>query len=124
MRGSRAELLQWYGLFGAAIAWTGQLIVGFGVTVADCGAAGSHWGLDVTTWEIALMIVGGTLAVIAEAAAVSVFLATRTSEHDAPPPVGRRHFFASAAMLGNLLFLNAIVISGVAAIANSPCHQA
>jgi heme/copper-type cytochrome/quinol oxidase subunit 2 len=120
----RPELLQWYGLFGAALAWAGQLVVGFGVTVADCAAAGSHWGLDVTTWQIVLMVVGGSFAVVAEAAAVSIFLATRTSEHDDPPPVGRQHFFASAAMLGNLLFLNAIVISGVAAISNAPCHQA
>jgi heme/copper-type cytochrome/quinol oxidase subunit 2 len=124
MKGLRAELLQWYGLFGAALAWAGQLVVGFGVTVADCAAAGSHWGLDVTSWQIVLMVVGGLFAVVAEAAAVSVFLATRASEHEDAPPVGRQHFFASAAMLGNLLFLNAIVISGVAAIANGPCHQA
>jgi hypothetical protein len=124
MRALRAELLQWYGLLGAAFAWTGQLVVGFGVTVADCAPAGSHWGLDVRTWQILLMVVGGSLALVAEAAAVSVFLATREHAYDDPPPVGRQHFFASAAMLGNLLFLNAIVISGVAAIANAPCHQA
>jgi hypothetical protein len=124
MRVARAELLQWYGLLGAALAWAGQLIVGFGVTVADCSAAGSRWGLDVTTWEIALMVAGGSLALLAEAAAISVFLSTRGAEHDDPPPAGRRHFFASAAVLGNLLFLDAIVISGIAAIAGSPCHQA
>jgi hypothetical protein len=124
MRGPRAELLQWYGLFGAALSWTGQLVVGFGITVADCSAAGSRWGLDVIAWEIVLMAVGGSLALLAEAAAISVFLSTRGAHDDGPPPLGRRRFFASAAALGNLLFLAIILLSGIGAIASSPCHQA
>ena len=122
MRIFRPELLQWYGLFGAALAWTAQLVLGFGVSYADCNTVGRQWGIDVMTWEIVLMVVGGVLAVIAEAAAVTVFLATRDVEHDDAPPVGRRHFFASAAVLGNLLFITAILISGIAAIANSTCR--
>ena len=122
MRLARAELLQWYGLLGAALAWTVQLVVGFGVSYADCNTVGRQWGLDVVTWEIVLMVVGGTLAVLAEAAAVKVFLATREVEYDGPPPAGRRHFFAWAAMLGNVLFINAILISGIAAIANTTCR--
>ena len=51
MRRVRPELVQWYGLFGAALAWTAQLVVGFGVAYADCTAASRHWGLDVVTWE-------------------------------------------------------------------------
>ena len=118
----RPELLQWYGLFGAALAWTAQLVVGFGVSYADCNTVGSRWGLDVVTWEIALMVVGGLLAVVAEVAAVTVFLSTRGLEYDDPPPGGRRHFFAFAAMLGNVLFINAILLSGIAAISNTTCR--
>ena len=77
MRQLRPELVQWYGLFGAALAWSAQLVVGWGVAYADCTAASRHWSLDVVTWEIVLMAVGVTFAVLAEAAAINVLLATR-----------------------------------------------
>ena len=118
----RLELFQWYGLLGAALAWTAQLVLGFGLTVARCGAGG-NFGLAVDTWEILLIVVAGSLALLGEAAAVAVFLATRSLEHDDPPPDGRRHFFASAAVVGNLLFLMIILLSGIGIVAHSPCHQ-
>jgi len=124
MRRVRPELVQWYGLFGAALAWTAQLVVGFGVAYADCTAASRHWGLDVVTWEIVLMVVGGTLAVLAEAAAISVLLETRRVEYDDPPPLGRRHFFAFAAALGNVLFIMAILLNGIGALSNATCRPA
>lgn len=120
----RPELLQWYGLLGAGLAWAAQLVVGFGVSYADCLAASRRWGLDVVTWEIVLMVVGGTFAVVAEAAAVKVLLETRRLHYDDPPPEGRRHFFAFAAALGNVLFISAILLNGIAAIANASCRQA
>jgi hypothetical protein len=118
----RLELFQWYALLGAAIAWTAQLVVGFGVTVARCGAGGD-FGLPLDTWEIVLAVAAGAFALLGEAAAVAVFLATRSLEHDDPPPDGRRHFFASAAVVGNLLFLMIILLSGLGIVAHSPCHQ-
>ncbi len=120
----RPELLQWYGLFGAGLAWAGQLIVGFGVAVTDCATAGSRWGLDVVVWEIVLMVIGGTLAVLAEGAAIRVLLATRSSDYDGAPPEGRRHFFAIGAALGNVLFIVAILSSGIGAISNAGCTPA
>jgi hypothetical protein len=120
----RPELLQWYGLFGAGLAWAGQLIVGFGVAVADCATASSRWGLDVVLWEIVLMVIGGTLAVLAEGAAIRVLLATGSHHYDGAPPEGRRQFFATGAALGNVLFLVAILLSGIAAISHANCTQA
>jgi hypothetical protein len=124
MRQARPELVQWYGLFGAALAWAAQLIVGWGVAYADCTAASRHWGLDVVTWEIVLMIVGVMFAGLAEAAAISVLLATRQLEYDGAPPLGRRHLFAYAAALGNVLFIMAILLNGVGALANTTCRPA
>lgn len=120
----RPELLQWYGLFGAGLAWAGQLIVGFGVATADCATASSRWGLHMVLWEIVLMVVGGTLAVLAEGAAIRVLLATSTRDYDDAPPDGRRHFFAVGAALGNVLFIVAILSSGIGAISNANCTQA
>jgi hypothetical protein len=117
----RAEFLQWFGLLGAALAWAAQLVLGFGVTVAACSPAGRVWGIDVDAWQIALMAVGGTIVLISEGAAVTLLLETRTLEYDDPPPWGRRHFFALAAALGNLLFLVAIVLSGMAVIYHGAC---
>jgi hypothetical protein len=124
MRQARPELVQWYGLFGAALAWAAQLIVGWGVAYADCTAASRHWGLDVVTWEIVLMVVGVMFAGLAEAAAISVLLATRQLEYDGAPPLGRRHFFAYAAALGNVLFIMAILLNGVGVLANTTCRPA
>lgn len=124
MKVLRPELLQWYGLFGAGLAWTAQLIVGFGVAYADCLPASSRWGLDIVTWEVLLMVVGGTFAVVAEAAAINVLLATRNLHYEDPPPDGRRHFFAFGAALGNVLFIVAILLSGIGAISNVGCRPA
>ncbi len=124
MRRLRPELLQWYGLFGAALAWAAQLVVGFGVAYADCTAASRHWGLDVVTWVIVLTVVGLTLAGLAEAAAVAVLLDTRRLEYEDAPPQGRRHFFAFGAALGNVLFITAIVMNAVGAFSNVTCRPA
>ena len=116
----RLEFLQWFGLLGAALTWTAQLVVGYGLTVAHCNPA--RFGLSVDTWEIVFMGVGAAMVLVAEGAAISVFLETREAGHDGPPPDGRRHFFASAAVVGNVLFFAIVVLSGVAAISNSGCE--
>jgi hypothetical protein len=118
----RAELLQWYGLFGAALAWTAQHLIVFGVGYADCLAASRHWGLDVVTWTIVTTVVGGGLALVAEVASIRVLLATRAFEYHDAPPLGRQHFFAYAAALGNLLFIVGIVLNAIGALASTTCR--
>lgn len=117
------EFLQWFGLFGAALTWTAQLVIGFGVAVARCGAANAVLGVDVRVWELALTTAGVAFVLLAEAAALTTLWETRSVDYDDPAPAGRRHFFAVAAALGNLLFLVAIVLSGVAAIVHQPPCQ-
>ena len=119
-----AEFLQWFGLLGAALTWTVQLVAGFGVTVARCGAANAVLGVDVKAWELSLMAVGIALVLLAESAAVTLLWQTRNADHSGPPPEGRRHFFVLAAALGNLLFLVIIILSGVGAIVHKPCVPA
>jgi hypothetical protein len=117
------EFLQWYGLLGAAIVWATQFVLAFGLTVARCGEGG-NFGLSIDAWEVLLMAIAALLAALAECAAVSVFRETRSVELDGPPPDGRRHFFAAGAMVGNLLFLTIIVLTGIGIVAHNPvCHQ-
>jgi hypothetical protein len=117
------EFLQWFGLFGAALTWTVQLVVGFGVTIARCGPANAVLGVDVKAWELALMGTGIALALLAEAAALNILWQTRNVDYGGPPPEGRRHFFALAASIGNVLFLVVIVLSGTGAVFHQPCTQ-
>ena len=80
-------------------------------------------GVDVKAWEIALMTTGIALALLAESAALSVLWETRNVDYGGPAPAGRRHFFALAAAIGNVLFIVIIVLSGTGAIVHPPCMQ-
>ena len=121
MRYVRAELLQWYGLFGAAIIWAAQFVVGFGAAIADCNVDSQR--IDLVVWQIVLLVIALVFAIAAEIAAVHVVLSTREFEYDDAPPAGRQHFFAWAAMLGNVIFLALIVLTGVGALTHTRCHQ-
>jgi hypothetical protein len=117
------EFLQWFGLLGAPLAWAVQLVVGFGVTDARCSPGSARWGVGVDTWEISLTVAAGAIVILAEVAAVSLYLATRGVPYDGPPPVARRHFFVTASSLGNILFFGAVLMSGIAAVYHTPCAQ-
>jgi hypothetical protein len=119
-----AEFLQWFGFGGAALVWTAQHLIGFGTTVARCGAGGAQFGIDLHTWEIATFAAALVLVLAAEAAAAVTVVRTWGVEYDGPPPEGRRHFFALAALVGNLLFLVIILLSGLSILTLEPCRQA
>jgi hypothetical protein len=119
-----AEFLQWFGLLGAALVWTGQHVLGFGITVARCSPGGVGWRIDEHVWELTVMAVALALALVAESAAIVTLRRTRGIGDSAAPPDGRRHFFAVGAALGNVLFLAIIVMSGLSTLAFDPCRQA
>jgi hypothetical protein len=120
---ARQELLQWFGLLGAPLAWTVQLVLGFGVTEARCDAGSMRWGVGLDTWEISLMAAAVLVVALAEISAVALFVSTRGVAYDGSPPLGRRHFFVTASSLGNVLFLAMILMSGLAAVHHTPCQQ-
>jgi hypothetical protein len=94
------EFLQWFGVFGAALTWAAQHVVGFGV--AHCGNAG-RFNFDYTIWEIVLTALAAALAALSWGAALRTFLALRGHEHFDDPPAGRRYFFAVATLIGDVL---------------------
>lgn len=118
-----AEFLQWFGLGGAAALWACQHVLGFGVTVARCGANGAAAGVDLDTWELATGAVALAFVAAAEAAAIVVVRRTSSVVYDGPPPDGRRRFFALAALVGNLLFAVMILMSSLSVITFDPCRQ-
>jgi hypothetical protein len=120
----RLAFLQWFGFLAGGTIWFATFLAGVGTSVAICNPASSRFGIPYDTVQAALLGFGGSVVLVAEAAAVAVFRATRNVAEQDPPPQGRLHFFAIGAMLGNLVFLVIIVLSGVATIVDRACHQA
>jgi len=119
----RLELLQWFGLLAAPLAWTVQLVVGFGAADANCARAGSRWGISVEGWMIGLTAAAATVAVCAELSAAALFRELRDVEDDAPGPRGRLHFFSVAALVGNVLFIGLIVLTAFGVLSHLGCRQ-
>jgi hypothetical protein len=117
------DTLQWFGLFGAALVWTVQHVLAFGVDVARCNPVQATWGVDQRTWQAVLLGVAFALALASEAAAIAVLRQTWGVEDSDAPPDGRRHFFAVAATVGNVLFLAIILMDGIAQLTVSTCRQ-
>ena len=122
MSGQRRELLQWFGLFGGPAAWATHLVVGFQLTEASCtpgvGPFSASWALA------ALTVAAAAVVLLAEAAAVVVFRELDRLDKDAPGPDGRRRFLAAGAMVGNGLLFVAVVLAGIATLAQSGCRGA
>jgi len=126
------SVVQWVGVVVAPLAWTGQHIVGYGVGQARC-EVGVAWNIGFDAWQIAIVVVASLLILVSEAAAIAVFLATREVNYgDGPPeegrwagvvPLSRLHFFATAAMLANVLFLAIVLMDGLASVFDSLCVQ-
>jgi hypothetical protein len=129
----RLGIVQWIGVVVAPLVWTAQHVVGYGVGQARCSVAGMRWGIGFDTWQLAILAAAGLLVVISEAAAVTVFVATRETNYgDGPPgdgrwggaiPYSRLHFFATAAMVANVLFLAVIFLDGLGSVFDSLCVQ-
>jgi hypothetical protein len=118
----RLSMLQWLGLLGGGLTWAAQLLIGFGTTQAECSVGEMRWGIVNDTWQLSLLFVAGLVVVGAESAAAIVFVRTRDVGKDDPPPQGRLHFFATAALVANLLFLVVIVLSGIASTVGTLCR--
>ena len=119
----RLEALQWFGLFGGALAWTAQLVLGFGLAQGACSTGGSRLGIGTAVPQLALTAGAALITVLAGVAALAVALATREGSHDGPPPIGRRRFLALGAVAANVLFLAIILNTGLLAAYQFPCRQ-
>jgi hypothetical protein len=129
----RLSVLQWIGVVVAPLAWASQHVVGYGTGEARCSVVGMTWGISYDAWQLAIMTAAGVLILVSEAAAVTVFLATRETNYgDGPPGAGRwggavphsrLHFFATAAMVANVLFFTVILMSGLGSVFSTLCAQ-
>lgn len=123
MTRSRLELLQWFSLFAGPLAWATDHVVGYFISDASCHVAGAQWGLDRPVVQGVLSTAVALVVVAAWLAALVTFRETQGVDKDAPGPLGRLHFFAQAALLGNVLFFVIVVLDAVGSIHDS-CAQA
>jgi hypothetical protein len=129
----RLSIVQWIGVVVAPLAWTGQHVVGYGVGQARCEVGAMNWGIGFDTWQLAILAAAGLLILVSEAAAVTVFVVTREANYGDGPagegrwegavPHTRIHFFATAAMVANVLFLTVVLLDGLASVFDSLCVQ-
>jgi len=122
MNGRRLELLQWFGLLGGPAAWAAHLVFGYALTNASCtqglGPFNSSATMTVAT------VVAVAVVVLAEGAAVAVYRELAGVDEDAPGPDGRRRFLAVGAMVANVLLLVAVLLAGIATVAQPGCRPA
>jgi hypothetical protein len=120
----RLGILQWLGLLAGAAVWAAQHILGFGITQAECGLGGRHWGISNDVWQGALMGAASLVVAAAAAASISVIVRTQGTSYEEEPPIARMRFLAIAAVVGNAIFLMIILLDGFASIFNVACRQA
>ncbi|HVS85587.1 MAG TPA: hypothetical protein VHD91_08140 [Gaiellaceae bacterium] len=128
------SFLQWFGILAGAGMWATQHVVGYGVGEAACSAGGLHWRLDYDRWQYVLGAVSCAVFALAEASAAVVFLRTRGEDvGDGPPENGRPweviarrsrwHFFATAALVTNLLFFTVPLLDSLGSVFSVLCRQ-
>ena len=117
----RLVFLQWFGIGAGGVVWIASFLAGTGISQASCNPGSGRWGIPHDLVEGILTGVACTLIALAEVAAIAVFRATREVGEQDPPPYGRVHFFASAALVANVVFFMVILLSGIATIVNRLC---
>jgi len=119
----RLSRLQWFGFLAGGIVWAAEFLLGAGMSQADCNPASGRWGIPHDALQLGLMTFGSAVVLAAGVAAFVVWRETRDVGHEAEAPPGRIHLFATFALLGNLLFLVIILLTGIATIVDRTCQQ-
>jgi len=120
----RLSQLQWLGILAGGIVWFVEFLAATGESQAQCNPGSGRWGLPHDAIELALMIFGALVVGGALAASLIVYRETSDDDDQDAPPEGRIHFFATAALAGNVIFLVIILLTGIATIVDRTCHQA
>ncbi len=119
--GTRRSFLLWLGVLGAPLAWVGQLVFGYGLDEARCGAGSSGWGVGGTASQA---IVFGAALALGAAATLASALSWRRLAHVPGDDRGRVTFLVTLALLASVLFDILIVLTGVYVLALEACRQA
>jgi hypothetical protein len=116
-----ALALQWYALLGAPLAWTAQLVLGFGLTVAACDPAGRAWDISIDTWEA--LIFGLALAVAGGGWASAATLHRAVVRGEIDDPNGRLTFLTTIGLAIGAIFIALILYTGTGVLWTEGCRR-
>jgi hypothetical protein len=125
MRLSRPSLetLLWFSLLAGPLAYAVEQVVGVGSTFATCSPAGSRWNVPMHGIQLGVSAGAALVIVLAEAAAIAAFTATRQVEKEGEPPLGRIRFLSAAALAIGPIFLTLVLLGGIGAAFHPACRQ-
>ena len=119
--GRRLNVLQWFGLVGAPLAWAALHVAGWGVSELHC--AQGRLGVDPRAWQIGATAVAFAIWALASAAALVAFRESRVAGEDPDPPLGRVHMLATAALAVNAVFFCLILLAGISTSVEAGCAR-
>jgi hypothetical protein len=118
---SVVTLIQWFAIVAPPLAWTAQLVVGYGFTIAACGAGGVSGGIGIHLWQ---GVAGAVAAVIAAGAwAGAIMLHAATGRHEVDDPVGRVRFMSTIGIVIGLIFLTLIGFTAAGELSLQGCRS-
>jgi hypothetical protein len=121
--GRRLNALQWFGLGAAPLAWAAMQVFGWGLSELHCASGGSRLGIHARGWQIAATSAAFCVWLLAAAAALVVYRATRVEGEDPDPPLGRAHMLAVASLAVNAVFFVLILLAGISTAVATGCHR-
>jgi hypothetical protein len=113
--GTRATLLQWFGVLGGPTAWATSLTAAYGMVPGACG---------MSTTVLLQVVCAVALAASLSAAFVSWRILVRAggvARLDAQDPMSRSRFMAATGALSGLLFSLAIAAQWLTILVLHPC---
>jgi hypothetical protein len=110
--------LLWLGLLGAPLAWTAQLVIGYGAQEADCAAGSRSGDFSIHTVDAVVFGVALIVALAGLAGATWVLLRAADRPEDAR---GRGPFMALSGVLVSSLFGALVVMTGVGVLSFDAC---
>lgn len=116
----RDRALLWFAFLGPVTAWTVQLMAGYGYNEAACS--------NETGENLQAPLIGGISLVLGAAVVLAAIVGARTwrgvRDGGIADPRGRIGFMCVFGMLSAVIFLFAIVLSGVQVLILEPCVPA
>lgn len=116
-----AVALEVYALLGAPLAWTAQLVVGYGLTQAACGPAGRTWDIPVDAWEAVIFALA--LAVAAGGWATAAVLHRAVARGSVDDPNGRVRFLTTIGLVVGAIFVALILYTGTGVLTLEECRR-
>jgi hypothetical protein len=115
------NLLLFHGILAAPLAWSAQLVFGYGIGEARCSPFGSRYGVDSQFGELVLLLVTAGVALSALVVAGLLFFAER--RESGVDDRGRVAFMAGGGVLVSSIFIVLILLGGIASLSISHCQQ-